>query len=174
MTTISLVDQDIFTAIRTFLLTIVPSGIEVVQEQDNQVAMPKGGFVGMNNTQVVRLATNVDTYNPLLGTGTKYVETAFRYMMQLDFYGPDSQSWAAMTSSLWRDEYATDLFPVNIQPLYADDPQQMVLIDGEEQYEQRWRVQSALQYNPVITLGQDFATSLSVQLVEVDATYPPN
>ena len=171
--TISTIDQDCFTAVRTYLLSLAPSGAEVVQGISNQVAMPKGNFAVMTSLQMVRLATNVTTYQPNAGTGQKSVETAFRYMFQLDIYGPNSQPWAAQVSALWRDEYATDMMPSNIQPLYADDPSQMVLVDGEDQYEQRWRVQAALQYNPVSTVGQDFAASLSATLVEVDSTYPP-
>lgn len=172
--TISTIDQDCFKAVRTYLLSLAPAGAEVVQGQDNQVAMPKGNFAVMTSLQMIRLATNVTTYQPNAGTGQKSVETAFRYMFQLDIYGPDAQPWAAQASALWRDEYATDQMPANIQPLYADDPSQMVLVNAEDQYEQRWRVQAALQYNPVLTLGQDFAASLSATLKEVDAFYPPN
>lgn len=170
--TISTIDQDCYKAVRTYLLSLAPVGAEVVQGIQNQVAMPKGNFAVMTSLQMVRLATNVTTYTPA-GTGTKSVETAFRYMFQLDIYGPDAQSWAAQASALWRDEYATSQMPANIQPLYADDPSQMALVNAEDQYEQRWRVQAALQYNPVTTVAQDFAASLSATIKEVDAFYPP-
>lgn len=170
---ISITDQDIFAALRVFLISIVPGATEVVQEQDNQVAMPLGGFVGMNNVGSKRLDTNVVTYAP--GTenpGTKSIQAATQYTMQLDFYGPAAGDWANTAQMLFRDEYATNLFPEDIQPLYADDPVQMPLIDGESQYEKRWRMNAVLQYNPVVTVAQDFATELAITPMNVNSNFP--
>ena len=61
--TIDIIDQDIFKALVVFFRTFLPIETEVVQAQDNLVAMPKGGFVAMNNTGMNRLSFNVDTYN---------------------------------------------------------------------------------------------------------------
>lgn len=171
---ISITDQDIFTALRVFLLSILPGGTEVVQSQDNRVAMPLGGFVAMNNAGSKRLETNVVTYtagssNP----GTKNIQTSTQYTMQLDFYGPVAADWANTAQILFRDEYATSIFPTNIQPLYADDPIQIPLIDGEAQYEQRWKLNAVMQYNPVTTVAQDFATSIVIGVEEVDVAFPP-
>lgn len=169
--TIDIIDQQVFGAVRTVLLAILPTGTEVVQGQDNRVAMPLGGFVTMNNAGQARLATNVTQYTP--AAGTKSVQVSTQYDVQLDFYGPLSQSWAMQTQALFRDEFAIDLMPANIQPLYADDPVQLPLIDGEMQYEQRWKVKASVQYNPIVTVSQDFANTLAVILAEVDATFPP-
>ena len=43
-------DQDVFTAMRTFLKSFIPTTVQIVQAQDNKVPMPKGGFITMNNT----------------------------------------------------------------------------------------------------------------------------
>jgi len=169
--TIDIVDQQVFGVLRAFLTAVLPNGIEVVQAQDNRVAMPLGGFVTMNNAGKKRLATNVSTYTP---TGsTKSVQMSTRYDMQLDFYGPLSESWAQMAQALFRDEFAVNMMPANIQPLYADDPMQIPLIDGEQQYEQRWKLTATMQYNPIVTVSQDFADTLTVIPAEVDATFPP-
>ena len=93
--------------------------------------------------------------------------------MQLDFYGSSSADWSSMFQTVFRDAWSWDQFPLNIKPLYADDPMQMPLIDGEEQYEQRWRVSCFMQYNPVTTVNQDFATILQVGIEEVDTTFKP-
>ena len=88
--------------------------------------------------------------------------------MQLDFYGPSSQIWAVETMALFRDEYATQIFPSNIQPLYADDPIQIPLIDGEAQYEQRWKLVASLQYNPTLTTSQQSMLDVVVGLAPID------
>ena len=77
------------------------------------------------------------------------------------------------TSALFRDEYAADNMPANIQPLYADNPMQMPLIDGEDQYEERWKLTASLQYNPVTTIGQQSALAVDIGLVEIDTTFKP-
>jgi hypothetical protein len=74
---------------------------------------------------------------------------------------------------MFRDQYATDLLPVNIQPLYADDPMQIPLINGEGQYEQRWKLTAVLQYNPIIAAAQQSATSLTIGLKEIESTFHP-
>lgn len=169
MVTIDIQDQDVFTALRTFLLSFLPTGCEVVQGIDNQVPMPVGGWVSMTSAGMQRLSTNVNTYEDQ----TETFLTPSRYDIQLDFYGPASQSWATMCQTLFRDEYATSQFPSNIQPLFADDPLQMPLVNAESQYEQRWKLTASLQYNPTITAAQQSATSLDIGLKPIDQTFKP-
>lgn len=169
--TIDIIDQDVFRSLVVFLKTFLPAEVEVVQAQDNRVAMPKGGFVAMNNIGMDRLSFNVDGYNAL--TQTKSILTATKFAIQLDFYGPDSQEWAIKTVALFRDEYATAIFPANIQPLYADDPVQIPLIDGEAQYEQRWRLAASLQYNPILSTAQQSMLGVDIGLAPIDQTFNP-
>ena len=159
-------DQDIFKAMRVFIQSFVPSTVQVVQAQDNKVPMPKGGFITMNNTGMDRLSFNIDNYQSVVQGKT--VLTPTKYSMQLDFYGPSSQIWAVETMALFRDEYATQIFPSNIQPLYADDPIQIPLIDGEAQYEQRWKLEGNLQYNPTLTTSQQSMLDVVVGLAPID------
>lgn len=171
--TISITDQDVFTALRTFLLLILPTGTKVIQAQDNRVAIPKGKFVAMTARSNERLATNTGSYtDPGTNPGGKGVLTPSKFGIQLDFYGDDSAKWAATTQALMRDGYAFDNFPTGIKPLYADDPVQIPLINGEQQYEQRWKLEVMLQINPVVTVAQDFSDALSVNIINVEATYP--
>ncbi|MFK2876892.1 phage neck terminator protein [Rhodanobacter hydrolyticus] len=176
--TIDITDQDVFGAVRSLLLSILPAGTEVVQGQDNRVPMPlqgaNGGFVVMTSAGQTRLAYNATNYTPgTANPGTKMMQPATQYAVQLDFYGPSSAAWAAMTQAVFRDEYATDDMPANIQPLYADDPMQMPLIDGEEQYEQRWKLTANVQYNPQITVPQNFGDTFPIGVNSVDAVAPP-
>jgi len=176
MITISILESDIFTTLRSFILSVLPIGTEVIQGQDNLVSMPtNSGFVTMTPAGIKRLNTNIQggyvpgSSNP----GTMTLETHNKYEMQLDFYGSNSADWSSIFQTVFRDDYAWEIFPPNIKPLYADDPMQMPLIDGEEQYEQRWRVSCFMQYNPVTTVNQDFAVNLQVGLKEVDTTFKP-
>lgn len=167
---ISMTEDDVFTALRSFLLLILPAGVEVVQTQDNGVPMPQGPFVSMNQVGAKRLATNVHTY---AADQTMGVETDTQYTIQVDFFGPNSGDWALTFQTLFRDEFAAQNFPAGVAPLYADDPVQMPLINGESQWEQRWRSQAVMQINPVVTVSQPSATAIEVGLAEVDTHFPP-
>jgi hypothetical protein len=169
--TIDIIDQDVFKALVVFFKSFLPSTIPVIQAQDNRVPMPKGGFVAMNNIGMDRLSFNIDGYNALLQT--KSILTPIKFDIQLDFYGPSSQEWATKTVALFRDEYATEIFPANIQPLYADDPIQIPLIDGEAQYEQRWRLAGSLQYNPILSTPQQSMLGVDIGLAPIDQTFNP-
>jgi hypothetical protein len=62
MPSVSLTDSAVFTALRSFLLNILPPPIEVIQAQDNRVPEPEApDFVTMTPLRRPRLATNVDT-----------------------------------------------------------------------------------------------------------------
>ena len=169
--TIDIIDQNVFTALVTFFNSFLPIGTEVVQGQDNLVAMPKGGFVVMTNAGMNRLSTNVDTYDS--SAQSKSILTPTNYLMQLDFYGTNSQTWAMQTQALFRDEYATSIFPANIQPLYADNPIQIPLIDGEAQYEQRWKLTASLQYNPILSTSQQSMLAVDIEIDPIDQTFKP-
>lgn len=160
---ISIADDQVFTALRSFLLSVLPSGVEVIQTQDNGVPMPIGGFVSMNNVSKIRLSTNQSSYRRTTApNGFRDVTTPTQYTIQMDFYGDTAGEWASLASNLFRDPYATDLFPDGIKPLYADDPIQIPLIDGEMNYTQRWKLQAVMQYNPAVSLAQQFASDINV------------
>lgn len=176
-TTISITEDDVLAALRTFLLAIVATGVEVIVGQDNRVPEPTGDdFIVMTPLGQTRLSTNDSSYTDS-GTnpGTRNFEQATRVMIQLDIHGPASADNSAMISTLFRSEYAVDVFKSSgkdISPLYCDDAKQAPFINGENQYEQRWIITAAIQYNPVTAVPQDFADTLEVNIVSVDATYP--
>lgn len=69
--TLSLTEVQIFTALRSFLLSIMPAGMEIVKAQDNRVPEPAGtNFITMTPLFRERLETNVDTYSDVAFTGS--------------------------------------------------------------------------------------------------------
>lgn len=162
---------DLFTALRSFIMGLI--ACEVVQGLGNGVPMPRDGFIAMTPINQNRLATNVDTYSdPTPTTGTKNSKQAVQHTVQIDCYGPLSGDWAAILSTMLRDEYACLAMAPNVQPLHADDPRMAPLTDGENQYEQRWILTALFQVNPVVSTPMQFAAALNVGIVDVDVTYP--
>jgi hypothetical protein len=68
---LSLTESQTLTALRSFLLSVLPADIEVIQGQDNRVAEPvSSDFVTMTPILRSRLSTNVDTYQDCAFTGS--------------------------------------------------------------------------------------------------------
>jgi len=88
--------------------------------------------------------------------GTKAVTQAIEWTVQLDCYGVQSMQWANILTTLFRDEFSCSALKPYIQPLGADDPISLPLINGEQQYEQRWVVEAKFQYNSITTVPQQF------------------
>jgi hypothetical protein len=169
--TVTPTQSDVFTALRTFILSLI--SCEVVRGLDNGVPMPLGGFIALTPLYQNRLSTNVDGYaDPTPTTGSKTAQQATQSTIQIDCYGPDSGDWAVMLSTMLRDEYACLSMAPNVQPLHADDPKMLPIVDGEQQYEQRWAVTAVLQYNPIVSTPAQFFDAVSVDLVDVDVKYP--
>jgi hypothetical protein len=174
MPTVSITESNVLAALRTFILSLV--SCEVIKGLGNRVAMPASDFIAMTPVIAPPLATNVSTFSDAPGAGTQNIERSTQYMVQIDCYGATAGDRATLISTLLRSEYACNSFAASgfdIQPLYAEDPKQMPIVDGEAQFEERWTFNAVLQMNPVISVPQDFAAALNVGLVNVDASYKP-
>lgn len=68
---LSITESQTLTALRSFLIAVLPSGTEVVKAQDNRVPEPQGAnFVTMTPLFRERIETNVDTYADTAFTGS--------------------------------------------------------------------------------------------------------
>lgn len=168
----------ITTAIRSFILSVAPSGTPVVLGQPNRVPPPKAAlYVIITPTTRPRLSTVISTWDVTdLDPATIAMLAPAQMMIQCDVFGADAFDLASIIEVAWRSPYGcaalTELNPL-IQPLYADEPRQLAFIDGNQQYEDRWSVDLNLQINQTISIPQDFADTLVTGLIEVDSTYPP-
>lgn len=173
---ISITDDDITTALRGFLLSLIST--EVVLSQDNRVPMPEGDFCTMTPIGVNGLSTNRQSYTDpgtVTGGSTQTIRTNV-WRCQLDFYGGTAQTNAFIVGTMVRSEYAVEQFKslgVDIRPLYAGEPHQTTMINGEQQYESRWTLDFHAQVNAAITTPMQFMDNINVGLVEVDAKFPP-
>jgi hypothetical protein len=240
--------SNVFAQLRSFLLSVLPSGVVVVPAQQNRVPEPVGvDFVVMTQIRQERIETNIDGYadgvftgsiagptmtitavNPkfpnaqigigstifgvgitagtsvsailtgtgqigtytvsppqtvgplTISTGTKQIMMPTRHTVQLDFHSADLSSagdMAATVSALFRDEFAVLQFQgqspyYGVAPLYADDPRQAPWVNDQQQVEWRWTLDALLQSNIVIQVPQQFADSVVLTPVSVDAKYP--
>jgi len=170
--TLSLTESQTLAALRSFLLAVLPAGVEVVKGQVNRVAEPKGSdFVVMTSTLRERLSTNIDTYTDghPVNPGTKASLQPTKVTIQVDVHGPASADNAQIIVTLFRDEFATTAFSASgfdVTPLYASDPRQAPFLNGEQQVETRWTIDAVMHCNPVVTVPQDFFTEVSIDIGE--------
>ena len=174
---VSITESNVKQVLRSFLLGIMPGGVEVISGLDNRVPEPVGAdFIVMTPNLRMRLSTNHDSYIDANGIHERVEMQPTQMTVQLDVHGPSSGDNAQIISTLLRDGYACEAmgsWGFDIQPLYAGDPHQVPFINGESQLEERWVVDAVLQVNPVVAPVQDFADAVTIGLIDVDAVYPP-
>ena len=138
----------------------------IVRGQGNRVAMPPSPCIVLTEVLQQPLETpiqvwpNADPSSVLSITGPKRID------IQIDIYGPTAGDISTALENIFRTSYACDQFPDNIKPLYSSDSLQAPLITGEEQYETHWLLTATLQYNPTLTVPQQSATALAIDIFE--------
>ncbi len=169
---LSQAEADAMTALRAFLLSILPATIEVVQGQTNRVAEPVGpDFVVLTPTLRGRLSTNVSTYQDVPAAGTRRVLASTQLTIQVDAHGPNGAETIQVITTLLRDFAACAAFKkagVDAAPLYAGDPHQTPFMNGEGQVETRWTADAVLQVNPASVVPQDFAAAMRIDARAAD------
>lgn len=115
----------------------------------------------------------------LLAASGKLLETGSNFVVQLDFHSYDLDSaadMAAIVQSTFRDPYAYAFFAENyphVRPLYADDPALVPFVNENAQVESRWILEAALQINQTTRVPAQYADAVEVDVISVDAEYPP-
>jgi hypothetical protein len=166
------------TVLRSFLLGVLPVNVEVIRAEVNRVPEPKNpDFAILTPSSRTRLSTNVTTYNDgWPGAQTRATKQPTQVTIQIDVHGPASADNAQIISTLLRDDYACQVFRssgYDIAPLYASDPMQSPFFNGENQVEWRWAIDAVLQVNTIVTTPQEFAASVEISVIDVDATCSP-
>ena len=157
MYTSSITVDQVIDALADFLAPFVPDA-QIVRAQVNRVAMPSNPGVVLTEMLQVDLSVPATDYQPDDGTAT--VAGPTRIDVQIDFYGAQAGEFCKTVKTAFRSHWGFAHFPANIKPLYTSDGIQAPLVTGEQQYESRWTLTASLQYNPIVTVPQDFADVL--------------
>jgi hypothetical protein len=172
--TVSITEDNLFKALGEFIKGLVDC--PVVRSQVNRVAMPAGDVIEMTTVLMPALSTPVESYTDEGDIHTRNLTRSTQWTAQIDCYGDGAGNRATALSVAFRSDYACEQFAatgLQIQPLYATDPNQLPLTTAENQYLERWTFETVFQFNPTICLPQQFADALVIGLINVDATYPP-
>lgn len=178
MLTTDLTDNDVFTALRAFIMDTLGSQVnDVVRVPVNRVPLPKDlPFITM--TPVVKELIswpNTTISDPIVQPQSQHLNAGYRYQIQVDAYGPTAGDLIQILATVMQTENAFDFFAgystQGVYPIYAGPPHQIPLIDSEAQYEVRWTMDFSLQYNPTVTTTVQTASTATVDIINVEATY---
>jgi hypothetical protein len=150
------VDQ-VIDALADFLAPFVPAA-QIVRAQVNRVPMPSNPGIVLTELNQADLSVPDTEYQPDDSTAT--IKGPTRIDVQIDFYGEQASEFCKTVKTAFRSHWGFSHFPANIKPLYTSDGIQAPLVTGEQQYESRWTLTASLQYNPIVTVPQDFADVL--------------
>lgn len=170
--TVDVTEDMICEVVRGYIKSIAGE-LRVIRTPVNKASMPDGPFVTFTPGVRRPLSTNVSQYD---GMNARSVNRPEQMTFQIDCYGEGSSDLAETLNTLFRDQYAVGLFaqsPFGIAPLYANDIMQAPFVNDADQYEERYLFEIVLQVNSVIALPQQYCKMLSIDLISVDAFFPP-
>ena len=158
MAQLSLDHQELYREIRLFLLGLFPDAtLQIVQSTQNNQPLPENAIV-MQVLFDSNMDESVTTYNH---PNEAMVQNSVEVRVQLDFYGAMAESRSRIVANLWKNYYGTDNMEI-CKPLYVQSRQRHPYINDSNQYEDRFILDLALQFNPTVTHAQDFAEDASV------------
>ena len=174
--TVNVSISGIMTEVRSVIVDVLPSQVQVIRGQIDRTPMPKtmdspNGFVVINPINLIRLSINtqefVNTDQPNNIGNVALNRQAQRVALQIDVYGQQAYEWATILTTVFRSDYGCSRMSLG-QPLHADDPLQSPLIDSEMQWEDKWAITAYFQYNPKVSTPMDYPTELGPVHI-----YPP-
>lgn len=163
-------ENQIFDALWSFVSSLFDTSVQanIFKGFQNMTSTPLGSYIVISPGVKVRQDQGDRTYNPTGGLVLNARHTTYSY--QVDCYGPDGPDYADIVAIAWRTMYACDaLAATSITPLYADEPTQLNIVNGELQYEQRFMCKLYLQADQVVSLPQDFFTTPPAVVIEPPA-----
>ncbi|MNT36466.1 hypothetical protein D3C72_1725510 [compost metagenome] len=171
---ISITEDQLVEDLATFFKALVDC--EVIRGQPDLVPTPAQECIVITPLAALGLSLPTMTYaDPSSATGTLTITQATQWTAQVDSYGERAQDLALTLSIALRSQYGCEFLGQleRARPLSAGEIEHLPYDSGENPNSERWSFDAVLQFNPSITVPQQFADQLHVGLIEVDTTYPP-
>ena len=149
-------EQEIYNEIWDYLTALFPS-LPVVQGLQNNSPLPHNAIVMtlMPYTQDL----DQSQYHHDSEAQESMIQGSKLQMMQLDFYGDNAFNDVTKVATLWRSMHTTEALK-GVQPLYANNPRNLEYVNEQDQYEKRFLLEIALQYNPYYTYAEQSADAM--------------
>jgi hypothetical protein len=168
MYTASITVDTVIDALGDFLEPFV-NGAEIIRAQVNRVSMPHLPCVVLTELFHIDLRVPSQDYDEV--NDEALLSASNRLDIQVDFYGDSAGDYCRSVETAFRTMWGFDTFPAGIKPLYTSDGIQSPLISGEQQYTPRWTLTVSMQYNPIVSVPQQFADELAATTIAADVLY---
>lgn len=156
--TLTPTEDQIFDAVWALIASYFDPSVQgaIFKGFQNMTATPTGSYVVIQPGVNVRQNQLVRGYDSV--AGTQILERSTTYYYQVDCYGPLAPDYANTIAIAWPSLWSCDnnASPAIITPLYADEPMQLNIENGESNYEQRFTSRLYGQVNQQVSLPQDF------------------
>ncbi|EOB5436650.1 hypothetical protein ACJQ6S_000541 [Yersinia enterocolitica] len=168
-----MIDYTIDNIIDTLADFVEPICGRVQQAQVDRVPMPKGEFCIMTPLKPKRLSTtreiNQDTGSPST-SAMGYTEVR-QLDIQVDIYGPNAADRAVKLETVFTSDYAYQKIKdidSRLAPLYSSDAFNSAMINGENQYQDRWTLTLTVQPHITVSFPQDYFDKAEITTQQVD------
>lgn len=161
----SIVVDTVIDALADFIKPFIIGG-QIVRAQVNRVPMPPSPCAVLTELLQTDLSVPITDYDPDENIAT--ITGPAQIDIQIDFYGAQASEYCKAVKTAFRSQWGFDQFPANVKPLYTSDGRQTPLVTGEQQWESRWTLTVHMQYNPAITVPQQFADEIETKLVNAN------
>lgn len=109
-----------------------------------------------------------------LSAGQTGIEQSTEVVYQLDVHGKNASDNAQSIATLFRDQYGVTQFAgTGVTPLYCDEPRQLAFVTAAVEYEERWSIDLHMQFDPVLSVPQQYADAAIVNVISVTEAFPP-
>ncbi len=170
---ISITEAELVHDLITFFETLVDC--DVVRGLPGQVPSPMRECVVITPLAAQGLSLPTAVYaDPATATGTLSITQATQWSARVDSYGARAHDMALALSIVLCSAVGCEFLGTlgRAQPLSASAMTHLPISSAEGPFFERWSFDAFLQFNPFITVPQQFADQLHVGLIEVDTTYP--
>lgn len=153
---------EIVTEIRDLLLSTLDGarGAQVVRDTQNFAALPENAIViAPLFDQNLDVTSNSFDASKERGIVSQSVEMR----VQISFYGRYAPDRSRIFAQLWANEYMFSR-AVKFKPLYVQSRQRTPYVNESNQFEDRYLLDLALQYNPSVSYAQDFADEAHIDI----------
>ncbi|WP_313622838.1 LIC_12616 family protein [Achromobacter sp.] len=170
---LSITEDQLVEDLVTFFTTLVDC--EVIRGRSDGMPSPQRECIVITPMVARGLSLPVSSYaDPSPATGTLTMTQATQWTARVEACGARAHDLALILSIALRSQYGCEFLERlgRMQPLETGELGQLSLDGAENENFERWAFDAVLQFNPSITVPQQFADQLHVGLIEVDTTYP--
>lgn len=180
---VDLTQAQIFSAVEQFLLNfstppLMRDGLHVIPGNVNDQSLPADGgdFCIYTPLLMSRRGTNAEDWNTAPAEAVnydEYVETVW----QIDCFSRSmvsAQQLATTFELIARSEAGVNFFkPLSVDCLFAENLRNLSFVLDSKKYVSRWSLELHLGFWKQIQVSFDFFTSVNVNVVNVDVSFPP-